>query len=274
MIKVFRGNWRGIGKKEKQFGLIFDFQFREIIHQFNGARLHVFMAIALHSNEEGFSWPSYDTLERETGYTRATIATALNELHNLTIDGHRVLEWYRERDSTGKFTGSNRYLVFPTQEELDNIQSLVFPTLGKSNGGKTKPEVKPKTKGKSKPVNKVRDARLDHPAIVAYREIVHLQVPTSWRQDVVDTVSNIEKWRGIVKDWEGKGFKKGNVKDMLDVYCNGWRDYRNGHSPHPANQPPAADPTTDPAYQQKLAALRLAAKNARPMMTPDDPEYY
>lgn len=261
MIKVFRGNWRGIGKKENQFGMIFDFQFREIIHQFSGAKLHIFMAIALHSNENGYSWPSYDTLERHTGYTRATIAGAIEELCTLSIDGERVLERYRERDETGKFTGSNRYLIFPTPEELTNIQSLVFPTLEKSNGGRTKLKDKPIIKsGKSKPERK-RDPNLDHPAIIAYREIVHLHIPTSWRQEVAETVGDVEKWKGIVKAWEGKGFKKGNVEGMLDVYVHGWK--ANGKTGYPQRVESHGSEPTPEQLEATRAAIRKAKAQPR-----------
>ena len=40
---------------------------------------------------------------------------------------------------------------------------------------------------------------------------------------MVDTVKDVEKWKEIVKGWEGKNFRKGSVEGMLDVYRNGWR---------------------------------------------------
>ena len=66
------------------------------------------------------------------------------------------------------------------------------------------------------------DASLDHPAIIAYRDEVHLHVPINLRDDVVSVVDDADKWRDIVHDWMGKGWNKQNISGMLDVYKNGW----------------------------------------------------
>ncbi len=136
MIKVFSGRWLGLGQKDEGLGMLIDFNFRSILRQFRGAKLAVFMDIALHSDQNGFSFPSYDLIEQETGYTRDSIATALEDLCKLEIEGQRVLARFRFRDDKGQYTGSNRYLIFPTQEEL---QSLLFPTLENSTCGKIGP---------------------------------------------------------------------------------------------------------------------------------------
>lgn len=135
MIKFFSEEWRGIGVNEKQRGIIFSFDFRKKLHLFNGAKLHVLMAVILHTNERGICWPSYDLLVKETGYTRSTIAIAIKELCEMEIDGCKIMVKWRERDEGGKFIKGNYYLVFPTQEELDS-QSMIFPTVEKSNVGK------------------------------------------------------------------------------------------------------------------------------------------
>lgn len=148
MIKVFSGRWRGLGDNQNGLGMLLDFKFRGIIHLFNGAKLHVFIAIALHSDENGIACPSYDLLEAETGYTRGTIATALNELCEMEIDGQKVLARFRSRDEAGQFAGNNFYLIFPNAEELADAQSIVFPTTDKSNYGKPILKVKPSPKVK------------------------------------------------------------------------------------------------------------------------------
>jgi len=160
MIKIFSGNWRGLGEdKSAGFGMILDFKFRDILHKFKGAPLGVFMCLALHSDEKGHSFPGYDLISKETGYNRSTIAQALDVLCGLEIDGHRILMRYRERDCKGKFEGSNNYLIFPTAEELkddcpelenptvvSNSPELGFPELGFSTVGKIRLEVKPELK--------------------------------------------------------------------------------------------------------------------------------
>lgn len=150
MIKVFNGSWRGLGESEDRFGLILDFQFRDIIHHFKGAKLHVLLALCLHSDDNGFCYPSYDTLERETGYSRGTISSAIQELCEMEVDGHRVLMKWRERDEEGHFQGSNRYRVFPTEQEIGALNNPEFNnrTVEKPYCGKSELEVKPPSKGK------------------------------------------------------------------------------------------------------------------------------
>ena len=79
-----------------------------------------------------------------------------------------------------------------------------------------------KTNG-GKPPRK-RDSRLDHPAIIAYREEAHLHVPINIRDDVVAVVTDADKWQKIVHSWIGKGWNKQNIEGMLQVYRDGWRD--------------------------------------------------
>lgn len=152
MIKVFSGNWRGIGLdgEQKKLGILLDFGFREILHNFSGAKLAVFMAIVLHSNQDGLSWPSYSLLERETGYARDTIARAISDLCKLQIQGERVLCKYRERDDSGRYRGSNRYLVFPNKEELILFEEIEEPEQEPELENPTTPELENPTRGSPK----------------------------------------------------------------------------------------------------------------------------
>lgn len=155
LIKVFKGGWRGLGGEvDSGHGMIFDFAFRQHLHLFQGARLHVLMSIVLHANEEGIAYPSYDLIQKETGYGRDTIANALEDLCTMIVEGQRVLCKYRERDEKGQFTGSNRYLIFPSLAECQSLenptmdQSQKNPTLDNTTSGKTGLEVKPDSKDK------------------------------------------------------------------------------------------------------------------------------
>jgi hypothetical protein len=88
-------------------------------------------------------------------------------------------------------------------------------------------------KEKPKPT-KERDPLLDHPAIIAYREVVKFHVPASWRQLVVNAVGDrSEDWRRLVTDWIGNGWNPRNVKGMLNAFASGGiKDLRN----NPANR--------------------------------------
>lgn len=157
MFRIFSGNWRGFGGGNGQATLFMQIglEFRDVLHHFKGAPLAVFMAIALHSDSDGFATPSYDLLQRETGLARDTVARAIHHLCSLKIDGQRVLLQYRERDpQTKRFYGSSRYIIFPTPEQIAKYEPLSdevaevsgeegtaetiepeldFPTLAKSN---------------------------------------------------------------------------------------------------------------------------------------------
>src|SRR5262245_26279483 len=117
MISIFNGRSRGIGKHgQREVYVQVSVKLRDHLHLFKGAKLAVFMAIALHTNEEGWSEPSIDLLRAETGYNKETISTALTGLCALTLDGERVLLAAQRRSGGGSFT-QNRYLVFPSPEE-------------------------------------------------------------------------------------------------------------------------------------------------------------
>lgn len=129
MIRIFNGKSRGLGGASDAIGMILDFGFREHIHEFPGAMLHVFLNLALHCDDKGFCFPSYTTIQRETGLTRSTISSTLDKLCELRIENCRVLIRYSE---DGK--PSNRYIIFPTAEEISRIEaSLKIELVQKSN---------------------------------------------------------------------------------------------------------------------------------------------
>lgn len=154
MIKVLNGQWRGLGNNGRQIGINLDFEFRNIIHHFKGAQLHVFLAIILHTDQDGFCYPSYDLLQKETGYGREAVSSAVKALCAKEINGERVLIKWRIRSESGEFVGGNKYRVFPTSEEIEeslcpefdfrtlgSSQSSILPQFDFPNSGKIEPEV-------------------------------------------------------------------------------------------------------------------------------------
>ena len=87
----------------------------------------VFLAIALHADQNGWAYPSRATLARETGYNPDTITSALAALCQTTINGHRLLLKYQPQAVMGQFS-SNHYLIFPTDEEIAQFEATQ-PTL-------------------------------------------------------------------------------------------------------------------------------------------------
>lgn len=122
MIRIFNGRGRGLGTAARdEVFLQVTVDLREHLHLFKGARLAVFMAIALHSNEDGWAWPSRKRLAQETGYNEQTVSDAITALCDIEIGGERVLIVAQPRgDKAGTF-GNNRYLIFPTAEEIAQL---------------------------------------------------------------------------------------------------------------------------------------------------------
>lgn len=148
MISVFNGRIRALGHNDESVFMQTDVQFREYLHCFKGARLAVFMAISLHTNAEGWSWPSISLLSKETGYNEQTISTAIKDLCELTIEGQRVLLCYQQI-SDGRF-GSNRYLIFPTAKDVatyerpvDNLPSTEKPATENIASNYNHPKLEP-----------------------------------------------------------------------------------------------------------------------------------
>lgn len=123
MISIFNGRKRTLGGGDSEVYAQVGVDFRDFLYLFKGARLGVFLAIALHADENGLAWPSYATLRRETGYTRETVANALSDLCALEIGGHRILTRWQPIGEGGKFQ-SNRYLIFPSPDELATVSDL------------------------------------------------------------------------------------------------------------------------------------------------------
>src|SRR5688572_1831294 len=123
MISVFNGRSRSLGaENSEEVHVQVSVALRKHLHLFKGAKLGVFMAIALHSDKHGWSKPSTRVLKRETGFNPDTIFKALAELCELQVEGHRVLLRKGVRRSGGQFS-SNNYLIFPTKAEIEKYET-------------------------------------------------------------------------------------------------------------------------------------------------------
>jgi hypothetical protein len=135
-----------------------------------------------------------------------------------------INNWINPREYSGE--------IYNTTE---GVRDSSYPHIGGgtihgTNHGTNHPSVKPSTlpldshitehKTEVKP-GKPRDTRLDHPAIIAYREEAHLHVPINWRDGVIETVDQVDKWTELVHEWIGRGWKKTNISGMLDAYKKG-----------------------------------------------------
>jgi len=117
MFRIFNGQTRGLGESPQlEIFLNIGVKFRQYLHHFKGADLHVFLSILLHADDRGWSSPSLKQIKQETGYENSTISASLTRLCDTKIDGKRLLFAMQER-TKGKFQ-KNAYLIFPTDEEI------------------------------------------------------------------------------------------------------------------------------------------------------------
>jgi hypothetical protein len=129
MISVFNGRSRGLGSENREeLYMQVSFGLRKHLHLFKGAKLAVFIAIALHSDKNGWSKPSTRLLQKETGLNPDTIFKALSEVCVLKIEGHRVLLRKAVRKNGGRFSNNN-YLIFPTKADIEKFETpYLFPS--------------------------------------------------------------------------------------------------------------------------------------------------
>ncbi len=116
---------------------------------------------------------------------------------------------------------------------------------------------------------KARDPRLDHPALVAYRDAMRLTPPELWRDEII-TIDDLEKWKAILKSWLGKSFKPGNIEGLLDVYRHGWK--QNGHAPKPAQPTPTMPSEEELNRQRADVAAKVKARDAKRKAGVKDPD--
>src|SRR6185369_5709050 len=92
MISIFNGSERGLEESSKQkIFLQVQVRMRRYLHYFGPFGWTVFTAIALHMDENGWSWPGKDLLSDETGLAVKTIGKWIKRLDKLEIKGRRVL---------------------------------------------------------------------------------------------------------------------------------------------------------------------------------------
>jgi hypothetical protein len=117
LITIFRGRKLSLHGAEEVVYAEVSVALRDQIHHFNTGKscnpFAVFMKIALHTDEYGWAFPSKAEISRKTGVTsKDAIANSVRHLKNMRIEGHRILEVWRERTLDGRF-GRSLYRIFP-----------------------------------------------------------------------------------------------------------------------------------------------------------------
>ena len=135
MIGVYTKRMRSLNEGGKKVVTAWlDVSFRDYLHELKGARLAVFLAIALHSDEDGWSFPSIKLIAKETGYSQDTVNDALNTLCSMTINGNRLLLRFQPKRQKDGLFKSNQYLIFPSLQEQREYAEAGIRHLGHKTG--------------------------------------------------------------------------------------------------------------------------------------------
>lgn len=221
----------------------------------------LFLYFRYRSGSTGYCYPSYETIQKNTGLTRQRISASIK-----TLLDNGLLE--RKK----RFSGSSVYaLKMPPirspLELMERRESLVTPSNCNSTPLES-PLVTPLNSNKIQ-INKIQDDKikngepvgsppaepstslgrkdrrteatlkgdgvdmlldtqfLRHPAMIAYREIARLHAPIPLRtriaQEIGEDPAAIEKWKDCVLHWIGHGWNKQNIIGLLQSYASGGR---------------------------------------------------
>ncbi len=111
----------------------------------------------------------------------------------------------------------------------------------------TKP---PKREPKAKPT----DATMTYPAVMLYRDLAKQTPAQVVRENIGQTVTDLDRWRSVIAAWLGAGYKPGNVNGMLEWYRDGIPAYR-ANGKHSSN---GSGPRLNPALE---AARQIIEEN-------------
>lgn len=114
-ISIFKGRQRIFGygggqRLEERVYVQLETAFREqqLAQLRGGAKLAVFLCLALHINEEGLCWPSISLISKETGYGKDAIYEALEGLETMGY-----IERKKRREKKSNKLTTNLYQIFP-----------------------------------------------------------------------------------------------------------------------------------------------------------------
>ena len=131
MTTIFRGRKLSLQGAEEVIYAEVAVALRDQIHHFNTGKscnpFAVVMKIALHTDENGWAFPGNGSISASTGISTAqALASARTHLQNVRIDGHGVLEVYRERRPDGTF---GRYPQPESHQDNELLEAQEAHTL-------------------------------------------------------------------------------------------------------------------------------------------------
>lgn len=111
------------------------------------------------------------------------------------------------------------------------------------------PAPEPAPKPKRTATKKPADANMQHPAVVAFRDVAQKFPNHVQAQAIATTVTDVPLWQDTVKQWLTLGWSPVNIDGMLARYTGGWADIdakRNGQQ---------RQEEREPAYKRAIRAF-------------------
>ena len=167
----------------------------------------------------------------DTGLSKPTVIRALAELSALGV--------VEVTPTTVHGQPANQYTIVGIT--IDTFGSIIFlppsikslPPSKKTLLGGSKDSLptkertqKKQTKERKEGAPKVRDPALDSWQVITYQQIAKRHIPVTWRQKVIDTVTDETKWRTLLVQWIGSGWNIGNISGILQRYEGASNDRR------------------------------------------------
>jgi hypothetical protein len=228
------------------------------------ARL-MLLALAWHADDDGLCWPSLDMLAREC---RISVRQAQRLIAHLEAGGHIQVERGTGRGNASRYTvkgdiqrervtSSARKGDIPPHAHVEpSLEPSLTAIVSESRAAaappappappapvvaeqppqpQPQPQPKPAKPPKPKPNPKPTEAR--PPAVDVYREVLG-KFPNHATWPLLEPITDLGKWRDILREWVARGYRPDNVKGPLEVYRDGWRaPPTNGYHANGANGP-------------------------------------
>lgn len=188
-----------------------------------GSQLLMLLAIADYADEKGEAFPSIETLAQRTRQTNRNAIRILEKIeasHELTSStyaspyGTNLYKIHVPTTIKPKKSASKRSSDILGTKSTESSDILV--TQMSSNPSLTINNTPSKEKIAAKP----RDPLLDHPAIIVYKDVMHLTPNELQRQEIARRVGEngrLESYRALLTDWNLHGWNRQNIAAQLDA---------------------------------------------------------
>jgi len=165
----------------------------------------------------------------DTGLSKATVIRALKELVTLGVTEITPTKIHGQPANQYTVVGlsfdtlGGVEFILPSIKSIPPSAKLIPPSIKIDMGVVSKlytqkKDIQKKQIKKEEGAPKVRDPALDSWQVITYQQIAKRHIPVTWRQKVIDTVTDEHKWKSLLVQWIGSGWNIGNISGILQRY--------------------------------------------------------